>query len=208
MSPSSHRHRRPPRARRRRPPTCCGTPAWRTDPSASGTTRSPDQAATTAAASTTLAGPTRRSHPTPLDPVRDRPRPACSEAPGGPACSAGARPEPTATSSTRARSTSLPAYTLTGDPSNGKFWDIFQFKSPLHQRSGRPDLVPRPEEPRRRLALSDVDLAASHAGGPAPRRERLQALQPLQDVTIPVGRWFTIKSRLRQSKDFDGWVQF
>ncbi len=44
--------------------------------------------------------------------------------------------------------------------------------------------------------------------GPHPGEYGFRRYSPLEEVSIPTGRWFNITARLRQSKDFDGLIQF
>jgi hypothetical protein len=95
------------------------------------------------------------------------------------------------------------AYTLTADPNTGRYWNLLQFKS--RSTSGANDPlwyldVTNPAAGRMRL-----DLIWWHRSleGPRPGEVGLRRFrQTLADV--PVGRWFELKARLVQSKDFDG----
>jgi hypothetical protein len=94
------------------------------------------------------------------------------------------------------------AYRITGN-----YWNLFQFKS--RSTAGAVD------------PLWFVDLVTTADGslrptliwwhrtleGPRPGQAGLRRLQPLSPVTVPAGRWFSLKARLHQSKDFDGTLQ-
>jgi hypothetical protein len=98
-------------------------------------------------------------------------------------------------------------YRLTGDPNRGRFWNVFQFKS--GSRGGRKD------------PFWFLNIANAPDGGMVPqlvwwpRRTRgphrgESGLRGFVNprVRLPVRRWFRLDARLRQSKGFDGVVQF
>lgn len=94
-------------------------------------------------------------------------------------------------------------YTLTGDPANGKYWILYEFKSRPHDNAHND-----PFWYVNAYNRSDGTLGARLAWG---YQSRLRGPHPNErgwrsygDVTVPVGRWFRIDSTLTQSKDFDG----
>jgi hypothetical protein len=94
-------------------------------------------------------------------------------------------------------------YRLTADPATGRFWNVFQFKS--RTASGANDplwflnlATPRNRRPRLQLVWWPRTLE-----GPRPAERGFQRFA--QNVaTVPIGRWFRITARLRQSSGFDG----
>ncbi len=103
------------------------------------------------------------------------------------------------------------SYTLTGDPERGQFWNVFQFKS--RSTNGRNDPV------WAFYGTNDgnggIYLRAGWGwGGTALSGPRSgdgvsgKYYEPLSRVPLPVGRWVHLQAHLKQSKDFDGALQF
>ncbi len=104
----------------------------------------------------------------------------------------------------------IPAdYQLTGDADTGRYWNVFQFKSVSEDgsandpfwfltMSNRPDGEMVPE-----LVWWHTELE-----GPRSDESGYQTFAADDEATFPVDRWFEIRARVRQSKDFDGIVQF
>jgi hypothetical protein len=98
------------------------------------------------------------------------------------------------------------AYRLTGDASDGRFWNIAQLKSRtenlyrndpiwfvnLTNEDG--DLVPQ-------LVWWPRTLEGPHADQSGFRR------YTNDEARVPVGRWFELTTRVRQSNEFDGLVE-
>lgn len=104
------------------------------------------------------------------------------------------------------------SYTLTADPSNGQFWNLFQFKSRT-QDDSRIDplwgLYAKPDGNgglylRAGWGWGNATLAGpystSNVGG--------KWIEPTTRVSLPIGRWFKLEAFLHQSKDFDGHLTF
>jgi len=100
------------------------------------------------------------------------------------------------------------AFRLTGDPSNGHFWDIFQFKS--RSTSGAIDPMWYLDLQNRSDGSLYPTLLWWHKTLPGPHlgESGFRRYEPPANVSIPTGRWFQVTARMRQSKDFDGYVQF
>jgi hypothetical protein len=100
------------------------------------------------------------------------------------------------------------AYRLTADPSNGRFWDIFQFKS--RSSSGAVDPIWYLDLKNRADGSLSPTLIWWHRTleGPESGQAGFRRFLPPDDVVFPVGRWVNVTARLRQSRDFDGVLQF
>ncbi|HEX2231976.1 MAG TPA: hypothetical protein VHG69_01280, partial [Thermoleophilaceae bacterium] len=100
------------------------------------------------------------------------------------------------------------SYRLTADPSNGRFWDIFQFKS--RSTTGAIDPIWYLDLKNRSDGQLSPTLLWWHRTLEGPLRGQLgmRRFHPPGDVVFPVGRWVNVTARLRQSRDFDGVLQF
>jgi hypothetical protein len=100
------------------------------------------------------------------------------------------------------------AYRLTADPSYGRYWDIFQYKS--RSTSGAVDPIWYLDLQKRADGSLAPHLIWWHRTLEGPELGQLgfRRFQPAADVSFPVGRWVSVKARLRQSRDFDGVLQF
>jgi hypothetical protein len=94
------------------------------------------------------------------------------------------------------------AYRPTGPRRTGRFWDVFQFKS--RSASGRNDPLwfVNVTSAHGRLRLELIWWSRT-LQGPHRRASGFRRLRQ-RVATVPVGRWFQLSARLRQSKDFDG----
>lgn len=98
------------------------------------------------------------------------------------------------------------AYRLTGDSSDGRFWNVLQLKSRtedletndpiwfVNLRNDGDGLAPE-------LVWWPKTLEGPHRGQTGYRRYTDDA------ASIPVGRWFELETRVRQSNAFDGIVE-
>lgn len=96
------------------------------------------------------------------------------------------------------------AYTLTGDPHTGQYWNIFQFKS-------------RSADSTANDAIWQINLYNAPDGGllpyvvwsgklPGPHQGESgwRSYAPLVSQPIPVGRWVHFEAFLRQGNNYDG----
>ncbi len=100
------------------------------------------------------------------------------------------------------------SYQLTADPNTGRYWNIFQFKSTNQDGSQNDPIwflnaINGPDG----SLVPQVGWSPQSLEGPRAGELGSQGFLA-EDVTLPVGRWFQIRARLRQSKDFDGLVRF
>jgi hypothetical protein len=98
------------------------------------------------------------------------------------------------------------AYRLTGNPVNGHFWDIAQFKSRSEDgQHNDPLWFLNVTNSRNRLGLQliwwDNTLEGPHTN------EFGYRVIGKRGAQLPVGRWFQLRLRLRQSSEFDGILQ-
>lgn len=99
-------------------------------------------------------------------------------------------------------------YQLTGDPFTGRYWDIFQFKSTSEDGSRNDPIWFLSIDTDSRGAMTPA-LVWWHKTLEGPHQDESGFRRYAnREVTVPVGRWFQVTARLRQSKDFDGLVQF
>lgn len=98
-------------------------------------------------------------------------------------------------------------YQLTGDAATGRFLNLFQFKSTSQDR--------RQNDPFWFLNVeigSDGEMRPElvwwHRAVEGPHQGESGYRTYAGDMALPVDRWFQVRARLRQSKDFDGVVQF
>jgi hypothetical protein len=99
-------------------------------------------------------------------------------------------------------------YRLTGDPQTGHYLDIFQFKSKSEDGS-RNDVIWFLSINNGADGEMIPELVWQQATLEGPHQEELGYHRYVNDdVTFPVGRWFQIRARLRQSNSFDGILQF
>jgi len=98
------------------------------------------------------------------------------------------------------------SYVLTGDPNTGRYWILYEFKSRTADNAHND-----PFWYVNAYNRSDGSLGARLAWGYQSRLEGPHKSETgwrnYGDVGVPVGRWFKIEARLRQSKDFDGAVR-
>lgn len=91
---------------------------------------------------------------------------------------------------------------LTANPARGRFWDVFQFKSRSPSGLNDPLWFLNLASARGRLRLELVWWSRTLQG---PHRHQAGFRRIRQHVAdVPIGRWFLLSARLRQSKDFDG----
>jgi hypothetical protein len=97
--------------------------------------------------------------------------------------------------------------TLIADPGSGRYWNIFQLKSRSTSGANDPfwyvDLKNNGGGSLRPTLLWWPGVEGPHQG----ESGRFRRYQPPAGTTIPTGRWFKLKWRVRQSKDFDGLLQ-
>lgn len=108
-------------------------------------------------------------------------------------------------------------YALTGDARTGRYWDLFQFKSTTFDGSrndpiwfiGVRSALKRIGARRgRSVRVLVPQLVWWPRGLEGPRRGERGSLGLVRNgVSLPVGRWFRIRARVRQSSGFDGVVQ-
>ena len=106
-------------------------------------------------------------------------------------------------------------YRLTGNPRDGRYWVLFQFKSrdesdrndPIWFLNVRSRRVRDGRGGSRRIIVPELVWWSRSLEGPR-EGERGYRAQVKPTVRFPIGRWFRIRARLRQSKDFDGILQF
>jgi hypothetical protein len=94
------------------------------------------------------------------------------------------------------------AYRLTGPRRTGRFWDVFQFKSRSASGLNDPLWFVNVASARGRLRLELIWWSRT-LRGPHRRESGFRRIRQ-RGATVPVGRWFQLSARLRQSKDFDG----
>jgi hypothetical protein len=100
-------------------------------------------------------------------------------------------------------------YTLTADPDTGRFWDLVQFKSTNEDRSRNDPIWFLGVRNRRSDGAMVPELGWWSRTLPGPRQGQQGSRRfTRSDVVIPVGRWFRVTARVRQSRAFDGIVQF
>lgn len=100
------------------------------------------------------------------------------------------------------------AYQLTGDPATGEYLNLFQFKSISEDGSQNDpiwflNVITRPDG----TLAPEVVWWSNTLEGPREGELGYDVFEA-PGATLPVGRWFLVKARVRQSKDFDGFVQF
>jgi hypothetical protein len=92
-------------------------------------------------------------------------------------------------------------YRLTADPATGRFWNVFQFKSRASSGANDPLWfinLATGRRPRLQLVWWHRTLAGPHRGQRGFRRLTQNV------AAVPIGRWFRITARLRQSSGFHG----
>jgi hypothetical protein len=93
-------------------------------------------------------------------------------------------------------------FTITGGPY--QYWNLFQFKS--RSTGGRNDPVwafyvdPAGKYLKAGWGWGGTTLSGPHSSDGTSGKW----YQPVQKLTLPIGRWFNLRAFLRQSKDFDG----
>jgi polysaccharide lyase-like protein len=99
------------------------------------------------------------------------------------------------------------SYRLTGDPANGRFWDIAQFKSTTADWRHNDPLWFLNVRSRRGRLLPELIWWHRTLEGPRENQSGYRGFLR-KTARVPVGRWFQLTSRIRQSSEFDGIVQF
>jgi hypothetical protein len=92
---------------------------------------------------------------------------------------------------------------LTADRATGRFWNVFQFKSRATSGANDPLWFLNLATPTRRRPR--LQLIWWHRTLEGPGRGQRGFRRFTQAVAgVPIGRWFQVTARLRQSSDFDG----
>jgi hypothetical protein len=99
------------------------------------------------------------------------------------------------------------SYRLTADPASGRFWDIVQFKSISADGRHNDPLWFLNLRSRRGKLLPELVWWHNTLEGPRENQWGYRTFL-LRSARVPVGRWFQLTSRIRQSSEFDGIVQF
>jgi hypothetical protein len=97
-------------------------------------------------------------------------------------------------------------YRLTADATDGRFWDIMQFKSTTEDRQHNDPLWFLNVRSRRGELVPELVWWHKTLEGPHQNEWGNHGFLG-EKARLPVGRWFELTSRIRQSSGFDGIVQ-